>query len=133
MQRPPACKPQTRVSDAKRRRTGLVPDSLGTLIARDLVIYNQCGWEALVTSRQARGDLANLDHLHHPARRLLRQYKHRGAPVIVHTQPWTGGRLHAALARGSHSSATSHVDFLRDEFTDMVNQAQWLVLPYSAV
>ena len=123
-----------RLLEAKRQRTGgIIPDDLGTLISRDLVVLHQCGWEALVTSRQARGDLSNLDNLRHPARRLLRQYKYRGAPVVLQTRPWTQGRLQAALARGSHSSAEDHLEFLRDEFTDMVNQAQWIVLPYSAV
>jgi hypothetical protein len=129
-----AGKQQANIYEAKRQRTGgIVPDDLGTLILRDLASFHHRGWEALVTSRQARGDISEIDSLRHPARRFLRQYKYRGAPVVLRTQPWTQGRLEAALARGSHSSAQDHLEFLREEFTDMVNQAQWLVLPYSAV
>ena len=38
-----------------------------------------------------------------------------------------------ALARGSHQSALSHLEFLRDEMADMVDQGYWVVLPYSTV
>jgi hypothetical protein len=86
-----------------------------------------------VSLRQNRGDLADLDTLAHPARRILRQYKHRGAPVVLQTPPWTRARTDAAMDRGSHSSAQDHIDFLRAEFTDMVHQAQWVVLPYRDV
>jgi hypothetical protein len=68
---PTSNNPSIRNTDKKRQRIGLVPDELGTLIDRDLNMLRNYGWEDLVSSRQARGDLADLDNLHHPARRLL--------------------------------------------------------------
>ena len=38
-----------------------------------------------------------------------------------------------ALARGSHQSALSHMEFLRDEMADMIDQGYWVILPYSNV
>ena len=67
----------------------------------------------------------------HPARRLLRQYKHRGAPVVLMSGSWTEGERQAALKRGPHRSATEHTLFLREEFSSMIEKGQWVVLPYS--
>jgi hypothetical protein len=47
--------------------------------------------------------------------------------------PWTLAQLDAAAARGPHKGTAEHIEFMRDEFQDMVNAGQWLVLPYSAV
>ena len=35
------------------------------------------------------------------------------------------------MTRGPHHSSFQHIDFLRDELADMVDQATWLVLPYA--
>ena len=67
----------------------------------------------------------------HLARRLLRQYKHRGAPVVMMLGSWTEGERQAALKRGPHWSATEHTLFLREEFASMIEKDQWVVLPYS--
>jgi hypothetical protein len=55
--------------------------------------------------RQGRGDISSLDKLRHPARRLLRQYKHRGAPVILRTVLWTPKQCADSINRGPHKSA----------------------------
>ena len=105
------------------KRRCLVPlsDELGKLISRDTALLAKLGWEGLIRFRQGRGDLASLCTLRHPARRLLCQYKHRGAPVIVQTALWTTTQCNAAIARGPHKSSYEHLDFLCTEFTDMVN------------
>ena len=123
----------TRSPPAKRRRLAPISDELGELIDRDLKLFKTFGWEAMIRLRQGRGDISSLHKLRHPARRLLRQYKHRGAPVILRTAPWTPEQNAASIHRGPHRSAHEHVDFLRSEFTEMVNRAQWIVLPYDAV
>jgi hypothetical protein len=122
------------VPEAIRQNDGvwLRFDELGKLIDRDLKLLNSLGWEALVSMRQSRGDISSLDKLRHPARRLLQQYKHRGAPIILRTAPWTPKQCADSINRGLHNSAYDHVDFLRTEFTAMVNKAQWLILPYNA-
>ena len=58
----------------------------------------------------------------HPARRLLQQYKHRGAPVVLMSGSWTEGERQAALKRGPHRSATEHTLFLREEFASMIEK-----------
>ena len=69
--------------------------------------------------------------MEHLTRRLLRQYKHRGAPVVLMTGGWTEEELLAALKQGPHKSATEHAPFLREEFASMVEKGQWTVLPCS--
>ena len=50
-----------------------------------------------------------------------------------HTQVWTEGMLDRAISRGAHKSCYQYVDFLEDEFKDMITKGQWMVLPYKAV
>ena len=49
------------------------------------------------------------------------------------TERWSKDRLDAAVARGPHQSAHQHLQFLREEFGDMLRKGQWMVLPYNAV
>ena len=72
-----------------------------------------------------------MSEVKHPARRLLRQYKHHGALVVLMKGSWTEGERQAALKIGPHRSATEHTPFLREEFASMVEKGQWVVLPYS--
>jgi hypothetical protein len=74
-----------------------------------------------------------LDNVPHLARRLLRHYKHCGAPVKFSTTPWTRQQIQRALSRGPHKSSHKYLDYLEEEFVDMINKGQWIVLPYSAV
>ena len=74
-----------------------------------------------------------MDNVPHPARRLLRHYKHCGAPVKFSTPPWTRHQLQRALSRGPHKSAHEYQDYLAEEFVDMINKGQWVVLPFSSV
>ncbi|KAK1732360.1 hypothetical protein QTG54_016952, partial [Skeletonema marinoi] len=71
--------------------------------------------------------------VHHPAKRLLKFYKGRGAPVKLATKPWSQEQIWRALQRGPHKSCSEHLDFLREEFVDMRAKMQWVVLPVSAV
>ena len=67
----------------------------------------------------------------HPARRLLQQYKHRGAPVVLMSVEWSDEERLVALQKGPHQSATEHSPFIREEFASMVEKGQWVVPPYS--
>ncbi|KAL3808781.1 hypothetical protein ACHAXA_011404 [Cyclostephanos tholiformis] len=78
-------------------------------------------------------DFSALDNVPHPARRLLRHYKHCGAPVKFSTPPWTRHQLQRTLSRGPHKSAHEYQDYLAEEFVDMINKGQWVVLPFSSV
>ena len=46
-------------------------------------IGKKIGWTEFVCWRQGRGDFASLSEVENLERRLLRQYKHRGAPVVL--------------------------------------------------
>ena len=125
----------SRVSEpAKRRKlANQLNTELGKFVVRDVALLRQLGWEAFIKQRQGRGDLTDLRKLKHPAKRLLKQYKHKGVPVVLKTAAWTTEQIEAALTRGPHKSAIEHAEFLWDEFVNIVAAAHFLVLPYSEV
>jgi len=45
------------------------------------------------------------------------------------TPPWSLAQLRDAIRRGPHKSCADHIDFLEEEFVDMVRKGQWIVLP----
>ena len=108
-----------------------VPVELGELIQRDMALVERDGWDKFVRERRGRGDLAEVKELDHPARRLLRRYQTRGVPVVMHDGNWTGRQIKHALNRGPHMSALVHYDFLCEEFIEMINSKQWVILPQS--
>jgi hypothetical protein len=54
-----------------------------------------------------------------------------GAPALTTTPAWFPWRIQQALRRGPHKSAHDHVEFLRDEYTDMIHKGHWTILPAS--
>ena len=52
-------------------------------------------------------------------------------PVRLTSKPWSQRRLHQAIQRGPHPSCQPFQDFLNEEFIDMINKGQWVILPYS--
>ena len=96
-----------------------MPDDIGKYVVRDAEEVTRIGWTEFVHRRRGRGYFATLLEVKHPARRLLRQYKHRGVPVVLMTGKWSEGERQAALKRGPHRSATEHSPFLREEFASM--------------
>ena len=68
-----------------------LPDDIGKYVVRDAEEVLRLGWAEFVRRRRGRGDFASLLEVKHPARRLLRQYKHCGAPVVLMTGSWTEG------------------------------------------
>ena len=120
--------PAKRIASAKG---GELPQELGELIARDVHLLSRLGWQEFVRLRRGRGDIASLDAIKHPARRLLSLLKSRGAPVKFSTPPWSRQRLNQAIKRGPHKSCNEYLDFLEEEFIDMVQKGQWVVLPAS--
>ena len=108
-----------------------ISQDLGTYIARDVKLFRELGWKGLVEQRRQQGDWNNdVGNIKHPAGRLLDHYKRHGAPVKFHTKPWTRARVEAALKRGPHRSCHEHVQFLHEEFIDMIQKSQWIILPY---
>ena len=68
----------------------LLPDGIGKYVVQDAEEVTRLGWTEFVCRRRGRGDSASLLEVKHLARRLLRQYKHRGTPVVLMTGNWTG-------------------------------------------
>jgi hypothetical protein len=119
----PAPRPERRrVAVADVPRPSGLSQELGEYIDRDARLLRSLGWHGLVAHRRPLSDFSLLDNVPHPARRLLRHYKHRGAPVKFSTPPWTRRQVQRALARGLHKSAHQYLDYLEKEFVDMINK-----------
>ena len=109
-----------------------VSEELGELIAKDCLLLSRVGWQKFVRHRRGRGDFASLDNItSHPARNLLLRMKHEGVPVRFTTPPWSRQRVDEALKRGPHRSCRDYIDFLEEEFIDMIKKGQWTILPAS--
>jgi len=111
--------------------SSVTSEELGELIRRDVELITRVGWQSFVKQRRGRGDFSTLDNVNHPARRLLRKLKYQGAPVKFTTPPWTTEQIDKAVRRGPHKSCAEHIDFLDEEFTDMIKKQQWTLLPLS--
>ena len=104
----------------------LLPDDIGKYVVRYAESVTRLGWTDFVHRQRGRGYFAYLSEVKHPARRLLQQYKHHGAPVVLMTEEWSGseGERLAALKREPHQSATEYAPFIRDEFSSIVEKGQ---------
>ena len=80
------------------------PINLTDHITQDTALFKRLGWRQFVEQRRSRSDFASLNKVDHPAQRLLKFYKERGAPVKMATKPWSQDQISAALARGGHRS-----------------------------
>ena len=114
----------------KLRTHPVLSSGLGKFIRRDANLVRQFGWSNFVHQRRPRSDLNKLD-FNHPARRLLQLYRDRGVPVRLSWKPWSQRRLDQAIQRGPHPSCRPFQTFLNEEFIDMINKGQWVVLLYS--
>ena len=79
----------TRPTRIPRPKQDQLPDNIGKYVARNAGEVKRLGWTEFVRRQRGRGDFDSLADMKHPARRLLRQYKHRGAPVVLMSGSWT--------------------------------------------
>ena len=107
----PAAKRATRIPRPKQAQ---LPDNICKYVARNAGEVKRLRWMYFVRRQRGRGDFASLEDVKPSAWRLLRQYKHRGAPVVLMSGSWTEGERQAALKRGPHWSATEHTFSLRE-------------------
>ena len=105
-------------------------DDIVKYVVRDAEEVTWLGWTDFVRQQRGSGDFDSLSEVDHPARRLMRQYKHCGAPVVLMTGGRTEEERLTALKWGLHKSATEHTSFLREEFASMMEKGQWIVLLY---
>ena len=110
-----------------------MPADLGEFVQRDAALLAQLGWKEFCESRRQRSNFNNLKTLEHPAQQLLQHVKLHGVPVILKSTPWSQHQRDAAIQRGPHNSCLEFVDFLEEEFVDMIGKNQWVVLPYQSV
>ena len=115
----PHAKRPTRIP---RPQQAKLPDDIGKYAVRNADKVTRIGCTEFVCWRRGRGDFASLSEVEHLARHLLRQYKHRGAPVVLMMGVWSEGERLASLKRGPHKSATKHAPFLCKEFALMVDK-----------
>ena len=78
-----------KVTRTSRPQKNSLPDDLGKCISRDAAAVSHLGWEEFFWRRRCRGDFAGLEKLRHPSRRMIRQYKFQGAPVVLAGKGWT--------------------------------------------
>jgi hypothetical protein len=104
---------------------------LGEYIRRDTQLLQKLGWTRFVSQRRRREDLVLNINVNHPAANSLQLLQSEGAPVRLSTPDWSEQRLRAAYHRGPHKSTNAFSSFLADEFADMVDKSQWVVLPWS--
>ena len=103
---------------------------LKSIIASDVISLQKLGWHKFVAQKRSYSDFSTLTSLNHTARRLLRHYKYSGVPAKMKSGPWSRQRLDDAVQRGAHQSCLHYLDFLEEEFLDMVAKGQWVILPY---
>ena len=89
-------------------------DGIGKYIARNAEEVTWLGWTEFVRRQRRRGYFPSLSAVDHPARCLLRQYNHCGAPVILMTGECTEEERLVSLERGPHKSAIEHAPFIRE-------------------
>ena len=109
-----------------------LPSDLGKCIEKDVQLLKEVGWEAFVKTKRKRGDIGSLN-FKHPAKRLLRDYRSKGAPIKLKTKGWSKKRLKRALRRGAHKSCMDYLEFIQEEFVSMISKDQWVVLPFELV
>jgi hypothetical protein len=110
-----------------------VPTELGEYIDHDVRLLQSLGWHGLIAHCWPLSIFSQLDNVPHPAHRLLCLYKHCGTPVKFSTLPWTRLQVKRSLSCGPHKSAHEYLDYFEEEFVNMINKGQWVVLPYLAV
>ena len=83
--------PKRKTSEPESKRPARVPwpqqarlpDDIGKYVVSNAEEFTWLGWTEFVRRRRGCGDFSSLLEVKHPARLLLRQYKHRGAPVML--------------------------------------------------
>ena len=110
-------------------------DRLGTLVNSLCDAYSKAeSWEAFVTEFRGRSYLApELEQVDHPAIPLLTDWRDNGVPALNKSPPWSADQKDECIRRGCHKSATEHATFLREEFSEFIENKFWVVLPYDLV
>ena len=97
-----------------------VPAELGKHITSDMELLEHVWWKEFVQMKHGESDVSLLDNVHHPARGLIRDLKYHGTPMRFSTKEWSHDQISATLSHVTHKSYMEYLDFLHEEFTNMV-------------
>jgi hypothetical protein len=104
---------------------------LGEYIIKDSELLDAVGWDRFVDIKRGKPDLTIRGAIRaHPASHMLGRLQRSGAPVVLHTAPWSHARQTSTMKRGPHKSAHEFAEFLKDELAEFIRQGQWVVLPF---
>ena len=106
-------------------------DELGKCVKQFVALYQSTNnFDDFIRACRGPSDLQpNVGKLPHPAATLLDQYRTRGVPYKTHAENWSTQFREQALQRGAHQSAYQYLEFVREEFVDMIRKRFWIVLP----
>jgi len=107
--------------------TGPEPsDALGKFLQLTTSRFLRLGWTGFVTISRGRCNISpNVKLLRHPAAHFLHHMLSTdGAPAQGSNPHWNISHRDSMIERGSHNSAFSHYQFLRDEMADMIAKHQ---------
>jgi predicted CXXCH cytochrome family protein len=110
-------------------------DHLGALVTELASQFEAASsWENFVATFRGNSYLADgLDHINHPAAKLLREWCDHRVPIHSSTLPWTLEQKDASICQGCHQSANDHTDFIREKMADFIDIRFCVVLPYHLV
>jgi hypothetical protein len=110
-----------------------VPQELGELIRRDVELLSRVGWRDFVKLRRGKGDFWSLDNAITLPATYCCTISIGGHPSSFLRRPghWTRSQVNDAIKQGPHRSCNEYVDFLEEEFVDMIQKGQVVILPAS--
>jgi hypothetical protein len=111
----------------------LLQDRLGKLVLGFAAALGSCSFLDLCMSHRGSSCLTGSSMAPHPAIPILQQLRDEGARIHRSAPDWTLEKRDAAVRRGAHQSTRANSTFVREEFADMVEAGQWLVLPYALI
>ena len=71
-----------------------------------------------------------MEALKHLVLHITQGYNHRDIPVTLQVSPWTHMDLNINQKRVSHTYEWVHLQFLQQQFSEIVGKDQWLMLTY---
>ena len=125
----------TRVPPTSSLSTPFLDSALGKYVtAASTRLHQADDFASFLRSMQPSSDLhPDVGKLPHPAAPLLLELRNHGANLQLETPPWSLERRQAAVSRGPHRSSFDHIEFVHQDFADMVAKGFWVVLPVSDI
>jgi hypothetical protein len=130
---PPPCPPPVPVPPLPAATLELLQDRLGKLVLASAAALGSCSFLNLCVCHRGPSCLTGKSTAPHPAVPILQQLRDEGACVSRAAPDWTLAQQGTAIIRAAHPSTQANSAFVQEEFADLVEAGQWLVLPYALV